>query len=111
MNYFDHVVRAGRLETASHKTDATQILVTVRNSFELKSLQGLCNIFRRLVQNCANLVLLNNKLQKDDLPDFLLEKEEVDSVKRRLQKLFFTPVLKVSYAKCRVALDRAEWDV
>lgn len=55
-DYLGHVLCQGRLELTSHTTDATSGLQLPTDLTELRLLPGLCNIFKQIVFNFAQIV-------------------------------------------------------
>lgn len=65
INYLGYDIRPRRLEIAGHTTEAIGGLQPPMSTTKLRSIQGLCKVFRRLVPNFARLASpLNMHLQK-----------------------------------------------
>lgn len=55
IHYLDHIIRPDRLEDANHTADAIYKLKTPTSVTEQRPFLELCNVFRRVVPNFANI--------------------------------------------------------
>lgn len=60
-DYLAHVIRPSRLKLAKHTTDVVTKLELPTTQSELCSYLGLCDIFRRFVQNVSSITSSPNK--------------------------------------------------
>lgn len=55
INYLDQIICQGQLNISSHIADAIKEIKSPRNDTELKSLLGICNVFKQFVPNLARI--------------------------------------------------------
>lgn len=88
IDYLGHVIARGKQQVARKPTDAVQALHHPTNTSEVRSLLGICNVYRRFMPSFRHLATtLNKKLEKGDPSWFeknAVEHEAVDILKRRL---------------------------
>ena len=80
MDYLGHVIRPGKIEVASKKTEAVEGFKEPRTKIELRSFLSLCNVYRRFVPNfsrtAAPLSALLRKGFPVEIPPFTTEQTE-----------------------------------
>lgn len=55
MYYPEHAAHPSKLEIPSHTTDQIQVLETLKNAFQFKSLLGSCNVYCILILNFTKI--------------------------------------------------------
>lgn len=71
IDYWGHIIRAGRLEVANHTAEANRKLKTPTIVNELRFLFGLCNVFQEIVINSERIAsCLSRRLKKTEAKDF-----------------------------------------
>lgn len=110
--YLGHFIHQGRLEIASHTTDAIKVLRASRNAAEFKLVFGLCNVSRRFVPDFAIIESLSNKNLRKDWPFNFMPKEKQLDIMRSFQKKWTSEeVLGLPVAKGRKTLHEDACDV
>lgn len=94
------VIRPRKLETASHTTDAIDEFNELRNEIELRSILGLCNVFRQFVPISGQIAAPpTHKLQMDQSERFgSLNNGERCAMRTLIKKLISFSVLTLPYA-------------
>ena len=112
VDYLGHVIRPGKLEIASNNLKAIELAKSPGNQTELKSFQGMCNVYRRFVPSFARIASpLNAKTSKKQPYDIgTLSDEEFENFRELKRLLMNPPILGLPRLGYRYTLDADAFD-
>ena len=107
VDYLGHVIRPGRLEVATKKTEPVKCFEDSTMQTELRSFLGFCNVYRRFVPNFARTAAPLNAFRKKgcttELPPF--NEEQSAAFELFKKALLSPPILRLPRADLPYAVD------
>ena len=98
VEYLGHVIRPGRLEVDGTNTASLRNAKPPTAKTELRSFLGLCNVYRRFIQNFTELAHPLNRLLKKGEPDkFEFDNEQQESFQKFIEAVCAPPVFCLLY--------------
>ena len=80
VEYLGHVIRPGKLEVDGANTKSLRDARPPTTKTEIRSFLGLCNVYRRFIQNFARKAhQLNDLLKKGSREKFELNKDQLEA--------------------------------
>ena len=107
VDYFGHVIKAGRLEVATKNTAAIEGFREPETQTQLRSFLGLINVYRKFVPNFARVSApLNKLLKKEQSPKLEpLTDDERIAFKKLKEALASPPVLRLPQENLPFSVD------
>jgi len=94
VEYLGHMVNPGRLEIDKTNVESLRQAEPPKNKTQLRSFLGLCNVYRRFIDDFTGLAHPLNKLLKKGTPDtFTLDAEQRDAFNALINRVCSPPVL------------------
>ena len=94
IEYLGHIIKPGKLEVDLANTASLREANPLTTKTEIRSFLGLCNVYRRFVENFTELAQpLNRLLQKGHPGKFGLDEEQMNSFKMVIERDTSPPIL------------------
>ena len=94
VEYLGHVIKPGRLEIDHAHTASLREALPPTNKSELRSFLGLCNVYRRFVENFSTKAGPLNELLRKNTPDkFTLNDDQLKAFKELIEVILSPPAL------------------
>lgn len=106
VEYLGHMVKPGQLEIDRTNVELLHQAQPPTNKTQLRSFLGLCNVYRRFIDDFAKLAHPLNKLLKKGAPDsFQLDDTQREAFQALIAKVCSPPVLALPKAGLPYSLD------
>jgi len=107
VEYLGHVVRPGQLPVNQKNIKSLAQALPPQNETELKSVLGMCNVYRRFIKDYAHIAKPLTKLTSKTLPHVLppLDAAQLSAFEYLKERLTSTPILALPRREVLFILD------
>lgn len=106
VEYLGHIIMPGKLEIDHAHTASLREALPPTNKSELRSFLGLCNVYRRFVENFAHKAgCLHTLLQKHSPEQFSLNNEQLGAFRNLIDVILSPPALSLPQLNLPYSVD------
>ena len=106
VEYLGHMVKPGQLEIDRTNVESLRNARPPTNKTQLRSFLGLCNVYRRFIDDFTGLAHpLNQQLKKGTPESFELDATQLDSFNKLIERVCSPPVLALPKAGLPYSVD------